>query len=341
MLSYDLSLADAAVIDSQYPTQRLFRDMLIRLGLKTVTTYGSFQEAATLLAAATPDLVLIDADGEDGEAFRFVRSLRNEPGTPNPYTCLIATTWQPTPTLLLRVTNSGVDDLMVKPVSPKQVQDRIVTLIENRKSFVVTADFTGPDRRKSPREGAAVPLIDVPNTLRLKATGKWTAAGLRLAMQQANVRVNEQKRLRASIQAAFLVEFAATGLTGGQPDRMALEHLSRVPVIVDELLRRLPEGNDGTSAVANACRSLKDGVERLRSIADSGSFAGAGEEVSRVRAVAQALMEAVDPARAPEALTAEVATAVAGYRSRLEQMARAKLAESARAAAPEAAGPAV
>ena len=39
---------------------------------------------------------LLDADGEDSEAFRFIRSLRNEPAVPNPFACVIVTTWAPT-----------------------------------------------------------------------------------------------------------------------------------------------------------------------------------------------------------------------------------------------------
>ncbi|MGQ9368853.1 response regulator [Azospirillum sp. A39] len=336
MPDYDFSLVDAAVIDSQYATQRLFRDVLTRLGLKTVATFGSVKEASVVLTSATPDLVLVDADGDEGEAFRFVRTLRNEPSTPNPYAGLIVTTWQPTPALLLRVTNSGADDLLVKPVSPKQVQDRIVSLIEGRKAFVVTADYTGPDRRKSPREGGLVPLVDAPNTLRLKASGQWNSCNPRQLIQQTNLRVNEQKRLRASIQAAFLVEFAVPGLRGEPPDRMAIDHIARVPAVMDDLLRRLADGGTGgDGAVGRLCRTLKQEVERVRSGAENGGLDWT--VLSRVQGLARELMQAVDRSRPLEAMTEEVANAVSGYRHRLGQIAQAKAAEAARVAAGTAA----
>lgn len=333
MPDYDFSLVDAAIIDTQHNTQRVLREVLSRLGLKRVETYGSVRDAAGTVAEATPDLILLDADGEEAEALRLVRSLRNDPDTRNPYACIVATTWQPTPLLLMRVTNAGADDLLVKPVSPKQVQERLATLIETRKKFVVTADYTGPDRRKSPRDGAQVPLLDAPNTLRLKATNRWAHINARQLMAEANSFVNEQKLLRTSVQVSFLIEFAVPGLSARPPERIALDHVARVPGFLDDLMRRLDDGGEPSPAAATA-KSLKLLVERLRAQAESGAVAA--EELERVRSLARDLMQGLDRNRPLESMTEEVATAVAGYRARLEQMAQAK-AEAARAAV---AGPA-
>jgi len=328
MPDYDFSLVEAAVIDTQHNTLRVFRDVLSRLGLKRVETYNSVKDAADMMGNSTPDLILVDADGEEAETLKLVRTLRNEPGTRNPYACMVVTTWQPTPVLLMRVTNSGADDLLVKPVSPKQVQDRIATLIEARKKFVVTADYTGPDRRKSPRDGTQVPLLDAPNTLRLKATNRWAHTNTRQLMAEANSFVNEQKLLRASVQIAFLVEFAAPGLSAPTPERMAVEHLARVPGFLDDLQRRLADSGEPAAIEASA-KSLKMLVERLRTQAESGTVAV--EEVERSQGLARDLMQAVDPNRPLDSMTGEVSSAVAGYRARLEQMAQAKAAAAAAA----------
>ncbi|HYG88908.1 MAG TPA: response regulator [Azospirillum sp.] len=332
MPDYDFSLVDAAIVDTQHNSLRLMRDVLGRLGIKKVEVYSGFKDAAARLTGATPDLVLIDADGEEAEAeaFKLVRTIRNDVNTPNPFAGLIVTTWQPTPVLLMRVTNSGADDLLVKPVSPKQVFERIGTLIRERKGFVVTADYTGPDRRKSPREGAQIPLLDVPNTLKLKAMGQWEAAQVRQRMATAVRQVSEQKVLRSAVQAAFLVEFARTGLLNTPPDRMALDHLSRVPAVVDELVRRLPDDRD-TTAAKTAARALRQLAELIRAKAEGGTADGGG--VERAVTLSHELLQASDPNRPLDAMVREVEAAVAGYRSRLEQLAQAKAAEAAKAAA--------
>lgn len=331
MLDYDFSQIDAAIIDTQVNSLRLMRDVLGRLGIKKVETYSAFKEATARMGGATPDLVMIDADGEEAEAeaFKLVRLIRNDVNTPNPFAGLIVTTWQPTPVLLMRVTNSGADDLLVKPVSPKQVLERIGTLIKDRKGFVVTADYTGPDRRKSPRDGAQIPLLDVPNTLKLKATGRWAGANIRQLMSRAVQQVSEQKVLRSAVQAAFLVEFARTGIVKAPPDRMAVEHLARVPAVLDELVRRLPDDRD-TTAAKTAARTLRQLVELVRARADAGTGDGGG--VERAVALAHELLQVSDPNRPLEAMVREVEAAVAGYRNRLEQLAQAKAAEAAKAA---------
>ncbi|MBK1840412.1 response regulator [Azospirillum sp. YIM B02556] len=332
MPDYDFSQVDAAIIDSQLNTARVFRDVLIRLGFRRVELFDSVKAAAGLLNAAMPDLVLVDADGEDSETFRFIRSLRNEPAVPNPFACVIVTTWAPTPALLTRVTNAGGDDLLMKPVSPKQVRDRIVSLIESRKGFVVTADYTGPDRRKSPREGAQVPVLDAPNTLRLKATGQWTQSGARMLLNEAITTVATQKRLRASIQVAFLVDFALAGLARPVPDRMAVDHVGRIGGFLDDLLRRLGEDGDHApvEAVARAIKALADKIRA------AGAAPVSAEDRNQLQALSHALMQAVDPDRPLEAMTQEVSSAVAGYRARLEQIAQAK---AAAASAPPASPP--
>lgn len=328
MAEYDFSMVGAAIIDAQPHSLRVLREVMIRLGVKRIEGYGAVKDAAVMLSSDTPDLILIDADGDEAETLRFVRTLRNEPGVPNPFAIVIVTTWQPTPALLVRVTNTGADDLMVKPVSPKHVQERLTALIEGRKKFVVTADYTGPDRRKAPREGAQIPLLDVPNTLRLRATGRWDQASLRQAMAEACHQVNGQKLLRGSVQVAFLVELARPGLVAAE--KAALDHVARAAVLIDDIHRRLPES--GATNIKAQCVALKKMVDAIRTEAATGGVAAETAEhiVERV----YDLMRALDPGRPLDAMQAEVRGAVAGYRSRLEQMVAAKAGNAA--SAPEA-----
>ncbi len=330
MPDYDFSQVDAAIIDPQVNTARVFRDVLGRMSFRRIELFDSVKSAVGLLSAGTPDLILVDADGDVDEAFRFVRALRNEPNVPNSFTGLIVTTWAPTPALLARVANAGADDLLLKPVSPKQVKDRIISLIEGRKGFVVTADYTGPDRRKAPREGTQVPVLDAPNTLRLKASGQWAQATVRGLMAEANGFVTTQKRMRGSIQVAFLAEFAMPGLCRPTPERSALDHIGRIGGFIDDLLRRLPD--DGELAhIETVAKSVKRLAEKLRGQADQGTVDA--DDVAQLQTMARALMQGVDPDRSLTDMTREVTAAVTGYRARLEQMAQAKAAAAATAAA--------
>ncbi|HRJ60556.1 MAG TPA: response regulator [Azospirillaceae bacterium] len=322
MPAYDLSNVEVAVIDTQSNTLRLLRDVLSRLGVKKIELYDSIPHAAQLLTGGAPDVVLVDCDGpHEAEAFRYIRTFRNEPETPNPYAVIIVTTWQATPGQLMRTTNCGADDLISKPLSPKQLQERLHLLIEARKKFVVTADYTGPDRRKSPREGVQMPLIDVPNTLRLKALGRWPVGNYKQMMDESARQVNLQKRLRGAIQVSFLIEYAVPGLTARPAQKTAIEHVSRVPGIVEDMQRRL-SGSPSPSSAETLCRALKAISEKLCSTAEQGRLDSG--EVAQAQKLADELMHCVAPERPLEDMRREVASAVAGYRSRLEQLTLAK-----------------
>lgn len=60
----------------------------------------------------------------------------------------------------------GPDAVVLAPVSITDLFSKIDRLAAGRKPFVVTRDYTGPDRRSAPREGTAQPLvIEAPNPL--------------------------------------------------------------------------------------------------------------------------------------------------------------------------------
>ena len=105
---------------------------------------------------------------------------------------------------------------------------------------MVTSDFIGPDRRKSPRDGSPIPLLEVPNTLRMKATSSFAKVNPHALIERSIRDINEHKLLRQAFQAAFLIEFAVPALSEGKADRMALDHLQRVGPVLEDIVHRLP-----------------------------------------------------------------------------------------------------
>ena len=245
----------------------------------------------------------------------------------NPFLAIIITAFNPTKTLLARVTNCGADALLVKPLSPKQIQERVHALIDAPRKFVVTSDFVGPDRRKSAREDSPIPLIDAPNTLRLKALNMAARVNLNELINRAIVDVNEQKLLRHAFQAAFLIEFAIAVMPGQPTDRMALDHLQRVVPVLEDLTKRLPAGGTGNRAtVASQATELIQAVEIARSQALSGMVPPG---LDRLKEMALGIMKTLTPERSADAMGKEVADAAAAYLARLQAMAEAKAAENA------------
>jgi response regulator RpfG family c-di-GMP phosphodiesterase len=278
----------------------------------------------TAFQSGNPDLLIADATSTGSETFQLVQSIRHSQIGINPFIGIIITAFHPTGALLAKVTNCGADSLLVKPVAFRQIKDRIDRLIEQPRNFVVTSDFIGPDRRKTPREGSPIPLLEVPNTLRMKATNSFAKTNPHALIERSIHDVNEQKLLRQAFQAAFLIEFAIPALSEGKADRMALDHLQRVAPVLEDIVHRLPSPLSGSRArVPELANCLTDTVEIARSQTLSGR---APAELDRLKESALEIMQALSPDKDPSSLAREVASAATAYRARLTAMVEAKAA---------------
>ena len=74
--------------------------------------------------------------------------------------------------MVKKVIESGSDDLLPKPLSSGHLISRIEQLVQARKSFVVTSEYIGPDRRNTEERESEITLLQVPNSLRVKVTGR-------------------------------------------------------------------------------------------------------------------------------------------------------------------------
>ena len=212
----DLSQIDCVLFEPETNVRHLLRDALGRLRIQNLQVFGHMEDVRKAFQAGNPDLLIADATSPDSETFKLVQSVRHSVVGGNPFIGIIITAFHPTAALLAKVTNCGADALLVKPVAFRQIQDRINGLIEQPRNFVVTSDFIGPDRRKSPREGSPIPLLEVPNTLRMKATSSFAKVNPHALIERSIRDINEQKLLRQAFQAAFLIEFAVPALSEGK-----------------------------------------------------------------------------------------------------------------------------
>ena len=265
MTEQNYSLVEAAVVEGNLGALRSLREALAQSGIRKVHPFQTGAGLTEALAAQQPDLLVIDVDAPDLDGFRVIRWLRTDPASPNPFVCILATSWQPTETLLHKVDNAGADSLLVKPTSPKQMAIHIHTLLEARKRFTVSADYIGPDRRKKPREGPLIPSLDAPNTLRLKVGGHWDRPTTREEIAKAMAWVNDQKAKSDAFQIAFYVDVAKPGLAKTPPDRMAFDLVLKISGLADDLLRRASAGAGSRSpALETAGRAAMALVDRVR-----------------------------------------------------------------------------
>lgn len=227
------------------------RHVLHDSGFRRITTGATWTDIRKRFDERMPDLLIADCMLNDGDFCELVHEMRHGEAGDNPFTPVIALTWDPTPETVRRVINSGADVLLGKPVSARQLIDRIRSLVNARKPFVVTSDYIGPDRLKPVERPADTPRFEVPNVLRTKMTGEPMAVGV----QESIETINLEKIDRYIFQMGYLIErIVPAMIMGGPPDTETAGHLRRLSAVTADTARRVKRTRH--EHVSDLCDSL-------------------------------------------------------------------------------------
>lgn len=246
-------------------------DSMVRQGLKTAFFDHGFRNTRdtsrmSVVGDAVDndavDLIIAENELQDGKISDLTRHIRHHEAGDNPFLVVITLMEEPTSEAIMEVIDSGTDDLLIKPISPALLIERVNILTRKRKRFVVTTDYVGPTRRAAPRPGSQeIPEFRVPNPLRLKATGKYDAETLKREIDEIAHTINEQKKERHAYQIDYLVDNILPLYGDGGADEGVIEHLERLLFVSEDISRRLSGTDD--AHVGELCQSMTDVVNRI------------------------------------------------------------------------------
>ena len=136
------------IADSNPYTRRLTRMMLTNLGIKSTYESGDGLAALDAIRSVNPDVLVMDWDMPlmDGrEVMRIVRSPGVHPKANLPIIMLTDIGLQSRVTAAIRL---GVHEFLVKPISPKTLQQRLLGIIFNPRPMVRAGKFYIPMPRR-------------------------------------------------------------------------------------------------------------------------------------------------------------------------------------------------
>ncbi|MFQ5958483.1 MAG: response regulator [Alphaproteobacteria bacterium] len=179
MIDLRLRSASVVLLEENGDIRRLVKSALLGIGFGTVHECETADKARSVTGSANPDLLVLDLDFDNAAVCSLIQDIRHARLGDNPFVVIIGLTHSPEEPVIQCALDAGTDDLVRKPVSTRLLTDRITNLIQNRKEFIATSDYVGPQRGKGVRsEGEEVAQVKVPNSLRAKATGnKSTKSG--------------------------------------------------------------------------------------------------------------------------------------------------------------------
>jgi two-component system, chemotaxis family, chemotaxis protein CheY len=124
----DFSRTSFLVVDDQPFSRRLVHSMLLGFGSREVYESASGAEALELARSVTPHIIITDLVMPDFDGLRFIKTVKQQQ-SPARQTPIIVLSGYLTKAAALTVKNSGADELLVKPVSPKSLYDHIVRIV--------------------------------------------------------------------------------------------------------------------------------------------------------------------------------------------------------------------
>lgn len=109
---------------------------------------------------APVDVLVCDFDRNGPSPAELVAGLRADPGIAEPRFRVIALTRTITRTTRRESLDAGIDEVIVKPMSPRHLLQRVVARLRQDRAFITAPAYRGPDRRNR------LPVIPAPHRRR-------------------------------------------------------------------------------------------------------------------------------------------------------------------------------
>jgi two-component system, OmpR family, phosphate regulon response regulator PhoB len=113
-----------------------------------IRPFGSEAELFAYMRIAPLDLLVVDFDREGRPAYEMVEAIRLDPTFVSRDLPVIALTRTVTPPMRQQTISAGIDEVVIKPMSPRHLLQRVQARLVNRSVVgVLGAGYRGPERR--------------------------------------------------------------------------------------------------------------------------------------------------------------------------------------------------
>jgi len=256
-------------------------------GFRNVLQADSLEKFANLLRSTNLDLIISVTRFDNQFVGHVIRDLRLGLLDRSPFPVVLALLPGAEQDHVQAVINSGVDDLLLLPLSSDTLFKRIGQFTHERRPFVITHDYVGPDRRKNPRPGEnSAPLVAVPNPVRSRMAG-IDDSEIESAINDANLIVDRYKLRQDGLQLLWLLSRFKKWRE--EPD-------SEGVVPLPMFLRRCAEvcGDISRRAKENAERGIRVKSTQVKEVVDTVSAEGASPSATRLNDLSSIVEELVD-----------------------------------------------
>lgn len=148
MDAYNLERLNFLVVDDNRHMRSLVRTLLHALGVRDIKEATDGADAYARLGTYAADVVICNWQMSPMDGLEFVRLLRTDANSPNPFVPVIMLTAHTEAKRVVEARDAGVTEFLAKPISAHRLYSRIRAIIEHPRPFVRAKSYAGPDRRR-------------------------------------------------------------------------------------------------------------------------------------------------------------------------------------------------
>jgi CheY-like chemotaxis protein len=127
----------------------LVRDVLSSIGITNINFALNGEEAIRMLRQQEIDILITDWRMAPIDGIQLIDYIRGHKDSPNPFLPIIMLTGKAERADVMKARDTGVTEFLVKPFTAKLLYERIVLMVENPRSFILSDSYKGPDRRRT------------------------------------------------------------------------------------------------------------------------------------------------------------------------------------------------
>ncbi len=135
------------LVDDHGPMRHLVRSLLRAFGLRWIHDVADPVDGLEMLRQLPIDLVITDLAMRPIDGLEFTKMVRLAPDSPNPTVPIVLITAHADRKRVKAARDHGVNSVLVKPLSARNLMFHINAALTDVRPFVRTANYFGPQRR--------------------------------------------------------------------------------------------------------------------------------------------------------------------------------------------------
>jgi two-component system chemotaxis response regulator CheY len=136
------------VVDDEHYMRKVVRTLLMSIGIRTIYEAADGPAGLELIRTMSPDIVILDWEMPALDGPGFMRMVRSPETFPQPDIPIIMLTGHGERSRVVEAVQLGVNEFLLKPVSSKALQDRLVSVLAKPRPIVKKDGYYGPMPRK-------------------------------------------------------------------------------------------------------------------------------------------------------------------------------------------------